>query len=158
MLRRLLLLLPPALVLAGCALTPGLDALRVQLAGIEPLPGEGLELRLAVKLRVQNPNEQAIDFDGIAVELQLRGQDFASGVSDVRGTVPRFGETVIVVPLTVSAFALARQLYSLGSGDRSKVDYVASGKLGGVGLGAVRFSSRGEFALPAGLGGGAPRP
>lgn len=149
--RTLLLAALSGMALAGCAGLAGLDAPRVMLAGVESLPGEGLEVRLAVKLRVQNPNDQPIDFDGVALDLTVRGMALASGVSDARGTVPRFGETVITVPVTVSAFALARQAYSLATGDRSKVDFVASGKLAGTGFGGVRFSSRGEFDLPAAL-------
>jgi hypothetical protein len=140
-------------VSVGCAGFPGADPLRVSLAGVEPLPGEGLELRMAVKLRLQNPNETAVNYDGVAVNLELRGIDFASGVSDVQGSVPRFGEGVVVVPVTVSAYAMARQVYSLAMGDRSKVTFVARGKLGGSGFGGMRFQSSGEFDLPAGLSG-----
>src|SRR5262245_57595961 len=41
--------------LGGCAALPSSDPLNVTVAGIESLPGEGMELRLAVRLRVQNP-------------------------------------------------------------------------------------------------------
>ena len=100
--RRLLLLFVSCCVLlAGCAGLAGVDPLRVTLAGIEPLPGQGMEMRMAVKLRVQNSNDAAVDFDGAALTLEVRGMDFASGVSDQRGSVPRFGETVITVPVTV---------------------------------------------------------
>jgi LEA14-like dessication related protein len=70
-------------------------------AGVEPIPGEGLEMRFNVKLRIQNPNDAPIEYNGVSLELDLNGQSFASGVSDQSGTVPRFGETVIDVPLTV---------------------------------------------------------
>ena len=47
-------------LLAGCAsLQPNSDPLTIDVAGIEPLPGEGLELRLAVRVRIQNPNDAA---------------------------------------------------------------------------------------------------
>jgi len=141
---------------AGCAGLPGTDPLRVSLAGVESLPGEGMELRLAVKLRVQNPNDTAVDYDGVALDLELRGIDFASGVTDARGSVPRFGESVLVVPVTVSAYAMARQVYSFAMGDRSKVTFVARGKLAGSGFGGMRFETSGEFDLPAGLS-AAPR-
>jgi hypothetical protein len=36
-------------------------------------------------------------------------------------------------------------------GDRSKVSFVVRGKLGGSGFGGMRFESKGEFDLPAGL-------
>jgi len=60
-------LLALALALAGCASLPGRDPLNVQVAGVEPLEGQGLEMRMAVKLRVQNPNDSAVDYDGAAL-------------------------------------------------------------------------------------------
>jgi LEA14-like dessication related protein len=146
------------LLLAGCASLSGQEPLRVTLAGVESLPGEGMELRMAVKLRVQNPNDAPVDFDGVAVSLELRGMDFASGVSDTRGSVPRFGETVLTVPVTVSAFAVARQVISLASGDNPKVEFIARGKLSDGSFGGARFESKGSFDLPAGLPGTAARP
>ncbi|HPO18961.1 MAG TPA: LEA type 2 family protein [Rubrivivax sp.] len=147
---RKLLLVWLCVLLAGCAGLPGQDPLNVTLAGLESLPGQGMEVRMAVKLRVQNPNAP-VDFNGVAVTLELRGLDFASGVSDAQGTVPRFGETVLTVPVTVSAYALAKQALSFVAGDRAKVDWVARGKLAGSGFGGTRFETKGEFDLPAGL-------
>jgi hypothetical protein len=140
-------------LLAGCASLGGNDPLNVTLAGIDSLPGEGMEVRMAVKLRIQNPNETPVNFDGVAVNLELRGYDLASGVSDVQGSVPRFGETVVVVPVTVSAMAMLKQAYSFATGDRTKLDFVARGKLSGGGFGGTRFESKGEFDLPAALSG-----
>jgi LEA14-like dessication related protein len=134
---------------AACA-TMGSDPIEVQVVGLEPLQGQGMELRFAAKLRVQNPNETPIDYDGIAVELEVHGNAFASGVSDARGTIPRYGEMVV----TVSAFAMVRQAMGFASGDRSKIDYVLRGKVGGSTFGSVRFESRGELELP----GAAARP
>src|SRR3984885_15328252 len=101
-----------ALTLNGCAGLFGGDPLRVNVAGIEPVDGQGLEMRFNVKLRVQNPNESAVSFDGVALELELNGKPFASGVSDQTGTIPRFGETVVNVPLTIPAFAAVRQAFA----------------------------------------------
>ncbi|WP_321793184.1 LEA type 2 family protein [Caballeronia sp. J97] len=139
------------LALGGCAVF-NRDAMRVSVAGIEPLEGQGLEMRFAVKLRVQNPNDAPVDFDGVALDLDLNGRAFASGVSDQRGTVPRFGETVVSVPVTVSAFSVARQAFGFASGNTvSKVSYTARGKLAGGAFGGARFSDSGYVDLP-GLG------
>jgi len=135
------------MLVSACA-TLGSDPIKVQVVGLEPLEGQGMELRFAAKLRVQNPNEAPIDYDGIAVELEVRGNTFASGVSDARGTIPRYGETVVTVPVTVSALAIVRQAMVYASGDRSKIDYVLRGKVGGSTFGSVRFESRGELQLP----------
>jgi LEA14-like dessication related protein len=142
--------------LTGCAGMPGSDPLNVTLAGVESLPGQGMEVRMAVKLRIQNPNDAPVNYDGVALTLELRGLDFASGVSDAQGSVPRFGETVLVVPVTVSAFAMAKQAYTFAMGDRSKVSFVARGKLASGGFGGTRFDAKGDFDLPAGLAAPAP--
>lgn len=134
--------------LAGCA-TLGADALRVNVVGVEPLQGQGMELRFAVKLRVQNPNDLSVDFDGVAVDLELNGKNLATGVSDARGSVPRFGETVIVVPVSISAFAALRQVLAFTDGTkRDEIPYVVSGKLAGSAFGSVRFSQAGTLKMP----------
>jgi LEA14-like dessication related protein len=147
--RRSLLLMPACAALAACAAMPGMDPLKVTLAGVEPLPGEGMEARFVVKLRVVNPNDASIDYDGLALELFVRGMSLGAGVSDAKGTIPRFGETVLSVPVTVSAIAMLRQAMSFAAGDRGKISFSVNGKLGGVGFGGMRFSTQGEFELPA---------
>ncbi|MCU0967782.1 MAG: LEA type 2 family protein [Rubrivivax sp.] len=149
MLRRSVVL-APALLLAGCAALPGAEPPRVTLAGVEPLPGESLEMRAAVKLRVQNPGDAPIDFDGVSLELLLRGMSFASGVSDARGTIPRFSETVVSVPVSVSALAVLRQALSLVGDAAPRLDFVARGRLGGGLLGGASFETRGELEWPTG--------
>ena len=150
--RRRWLLALPALALAGCALSPLSDPPRVDLAGLDSLPGEGLELRFMLRLRVQNPNDAELAYDGVAVDLDLRGKRFASGVAPLRGQVPRYGEVVLNVPVTAGGFAIARQMLDLlrqgqaGAG-LGKVSYALRGKLGGVGLGGARFESSGEVDL-----------
>ncbi|NLF53140.1 MAG: water stress/hypersensitive response domain-containing protein, partial [Thauera phenolivorans] len=112
--------------------------------------GEGLELRFAVKLRVQNPNDSAIVYDGVAVELDVNDLSFASGVSDQRGSVPRFGETVLTVPVSVSALAAVRQALGLAeNADLEDLPYVLRGKLAGGLFGTVRFSDEGRLSLAA---------
>jgi hypothetical protein len=147
--RRLLMACASLLAVAGCAALGGADPLRVTLAGLEPLPGQGMEVRMAVKLRVQNPNDVPVGFNGVAVTLELRGMDFASGVSDTSGSVPRFGEAVLSVPVTVSAFAIARQVFSMASGGNARFEFVARGKLSDGSFGGSRFESPGSFDLPA---------
>ncbi|HET9473708.1 MAG TPA: LEA type 2 family protein [Steroidobacteraceae bacterium] len=138
-------------VTAGCAALQNRDPLNVTVAGIEPLQGEGMELRLLVKLRVQNPNDAPIDFDGVAVEMNVQGKTFATGVSDAKGSVPRFGESIIEVPVTASAFRMARQAIDLmkgGGAGLNKISYQMKGKLSGTGFSAVRFQNQGDFELP----------
>jgi len=140
-----------SLLLAGCASLVQREPVRINVVGLEPLPGEGMEMRFKVKLRVQNPNETAIDFDGLALDLDLNGRPFASGVSDRAGSVPRFGETLIEIPVSVSAIAVVRQ--ALGviegvDGSKAEVPYALRGRLAGGLLGGMRFSDSGTLKLP----------
>lgn len=142
-----------ALTLTACAAFFDHDPLNVQVAGIQPLPGEGLELRMAVKLRVQNPNDRPLDYDGVALELEINGRNLASGVSDASGTIPRFGETVLSVPMTISAFSAARQALGLAEHiGMDEVPYVLRGKLaGGRTFGTQRFIEKGTLNLEGAL-------
>jgi LEA14-like dessication related protein len=131
---------------------PSLDPLQVTVAGIEPLQGEGMEMRLLVKLRVQNPNDSPVEFNGASLNLDVMGRRFASGVSDQAGTVPRFGETIVAVPVTVSVLRMARQVLGMLDGKPvTRVTYAMSGKLNGSSMfGTQRFNTTGEFDLPQG--------
>ncbi|HHL4079269.1 LEA type 2 family protein [Burkholderia sp. A2] len=148
-LRAVLLLFAAVFLLGGCA---GLmrEPVRVSVAGLDPLVGQGLEMRFSLKLRVQNPSDAPIDYDGISVSLDLNGTPFASGVSDRAGTVPRFGEAVLDVPVSVSAFAAARQAWNLpGAAANGELPYALRGRLAGSGLGTVHFNGAGMLRLPS---------
>lgn len=145
----LLLVVLVSLTLAGCASLVHREPVRINVVGLEPIPGEGMEMRFKVKLRVQNPNETAIDFDGLALDLDLNGKAFASGVSDRAGSVPRFGETLIEIPVSVSAIAVVRQALGVIEGEgKAEVPYALRGRLAGGLLGGMRFSDSGTLKLP----------
>jgi LEA14-like dessication related protein len=152
-----LLCLAATLLLSACT-TLGLpQPVEVDVVGIEALPGRGMEGRFLVTLRVVNPNDQPVDYDGVHVVLELRGNRLASGVSDDRGTVPRFGEAVVAVPMSVPVSALVRQALDVASGGTPRADYRLRGRLAGPGFGGVSFESRGDLSLPGGAIEGGPR-
>ena len=141
--------------LGGCATLSGVDAPNVRVVGLEPLPSEELEIRFTLKLRVQNPNESTLLYDGMSVRLELDGQGIASGVSDAAGEIPRFSDAVLTVPVSISAFSVARQFLTRAKkqGTDSEfgqpVTYKLTGKLGAPegSIGATRFSDSGELDL-----------
>ena len=143
------LLISLVLLLNACASMRESDPLQVSVAGIEGLPGEGLEIRLLVKMRIQNPNDQSIEYDGAYLKLDVFNKTFATGVSDATGTVPRFGEAVVEVPVTVSVLRMVRQVLGVVDGQRlEKIPYELTGKLHSAKGGTYRFESKGELELP----------
>ncbi|MGK0159171.1 LEA type 2 family protein [Pseudomonas mosselii] len=147
---RFCLILLLTLGLSACALFQARDPLNISVIGIDPLPGQDLELRMAVKIRVQNPNETPVDFNGIALNLEVNDQPLAAGVSDQRGHIGRYDEAVIVVPVSITAFAFLRQAYGLSRVESLQgLPYVLRGKLASGPLGPVRFTDKGKLDLPA---------
>ncbi|UMZ09237.1 LEA type 2 family protein [Pseudomonas sp. MPFS] len=141
------------LSLGACALLPQRDPLAINVVGIEPLPSQELEMRFAIKLRLQNPNETPIDYNGVALDLEVNGRPLASGVSDQQGHIGRYAEDILVIPVSVSAFSVLRQ--TLGLSQTQSLDnlpYVLRGKLAGGLFGTQRFIERGQISLasPAG--------
>ena len=139
-----------ALGLAGCAGMPASDPLQVTVAGVESMQGEGMELRMLVKLRIQNPNDAAVPFKGASVRMDVQRRTFATGVMNEGGTLPALGEAVVQVPVTVSAWSIIRQV--MGAMDdqaTNSIQYSMSGKLHTGGLGGLRFGTAGEMEAPA---------
>ncbi|WP_454863424.1 LEA type 2 family protein [Pseudomonas hormoni] len=137
------------LSLSACALFPNRDPLNIDVVGFEPLQSQDMEVRFAVKIRVQNPNETAIDYNGVALDLSVNGQPLASGVSDQSGSIGRFSETVLSVPVSVSAFSVLRQTLGLSQTQTlNNLPYVLRGKLAGGLFGTMRFTDSGKLSLP----------
>lgn len=148
--RRIIALLVLAgMFLASCASLPGTEPPRVSVAGIESLGGDGLEIRFNVKLRIQNPNGFEIKYQGILADLLVDGRRIAGGLSDEPGRVPAYGETVYVLPVTVSTLNVIRQLIDIAQQPQaSGIRYEIKGKLDGGLFGTVRFSDNGTLNLP----------
>ncbi|PVZ20274.1 MULTISPECIES: LEA type 2 family protein [unclassified Pseudomonas] len=141
---RTLLATSLTLLLSGCALFSPSDPVTVNVVGIDPLPGQDLEARMAVHLRLQNPNDRPIDYDGVALSLEINGQPLANGVSDQHGQVARYGEAMLTVPVSISAFSVLRQAVGFAAASpAAPVPYVLRGKLSGGLLGTVRFKDSG---------------
>jgi LEA14-like dessication related protein len=105
---------------------------------------------MQLRLRVKNPNDTPIEYNGISVELEVQNKSLASGMSNESGTVPAFGETAVLVPVEISYMGMAGQAMGLLSGKSlDKVTYEMHGKVG-----TVPFKSQGELSLTAIMTGG----
>lgn len=142
------LALGAALTLGACAGMPGHEPIQVTVADIEPLPGEGLEMRMLIKLRVQNPNDAPLEYNGIYVKLDVLDKTFATGVSAEHGSVPRFGESVIGVPVTASVLRAAVNVFGMLRGKPiDRISYKLEGKLDGPAFSSIGFKAQGELSL-----------
>lgn len=148
---RVALIIVLASVVSTCANMPGREPLQVTVADIASIPGEDLEVRMMVKLRVQNPNDTPIEYDGVYLKLEVLDKTFATGVSNEHGSIPRFGESIVSVPVTVSMLRMGLYALSMLGGTgipTDKVKYKMSGELSGPVFGSTKFQAQGELALP----------
>ena len=136
------------MLLAACAIQPGGDPLTVGVAGLELLPSEGMEGRFLVKVRLENPNEAPVAFNGVSISLNMGDSQLASGVSDASGTIPRFGETVLAVPVAVPLTSIVGEVLSLASGNLSHLNFALRGRLAQPDLRGVDFNSTANLELP----------
>ena len=129
-------------LLAGCASQPPVDVFVIRLT---PLESTGLEQRLRIDLRVQNPTDQPISVRGIQLGLDVNGRPLARGVSNEAFTVPSLGEATTSIVTSTSLFDLLRQVIGLES--RQALDYSLKGHLyrDGGWPGSLRFERAGTL-------------
>ncbi len=137
-------------VLSACVAWAIREPLNVTIADITPLDVNLLEQRYAVKVRLLNPNNAEIDFDGVVFDLEINDKPFAKGVSDRGGTIPRFGEAVIDLQVVSGLQSFLRQIPDFQKTDRAGFSYHIRGRLHSTGGLTIPFDTKGQFALPSG--------
>ncbi len=119
---------------------------KVTLSGIQPIGMTLLEQRYLLKVRIQNPNDAALDVKGMSYEVALNGKEFAHGVKGDPFTVPGFGETVVEAEIVSTAFSFYEQIRQLQKNPEQRFRYEITGVLSlGGGGGRVPFKYEGEL-------------
>ncbi|OAN50863.1 hypothetical protein A6A04_17185 [Paramagnetospirillum marisnigri] len=135
------------LLLAACTPSEFSEPPEVSLVDLRPLDVTLFEQRLAVGLRIRNPNDAAMSIDGMRFALEVNGRPFAKGMGDQTITVPRLSEAVTEGVAVVGTADLLRQL--MGAPEAKGLDYHISGTLflSGASRRSLPFDSQGSFDL-----------
>jgi len=139
-----------AISLNACAALSMQEPLSVTIADLKPIEIGVLEQRYALKVRLLNPNDTEIAFDGVVFDLEINDTPFAKGVSNQSSVIPRFGEALIDLQAVSGLQNILRQINELLKGERTSLTYRIKGRLHGGGFGSTRFDSSGEIAIPVG--------
>lgn len=132
--------------LTGCAgLPPSKETPSVTIAGFNVASISLFEQLLDLQLRIQNPNPDAFQIDGIAFDVLVNGQPFAKGVGNALVTVPRYGSVLMPVEAVTTLSSLTRQVRMLAVSGGSGFDYRIRGTLSLAGGIRVPFDHRGDF-------------
>ena len=129
MLPRLPQIIALTLALSACSLmAPKFNRPTVTVISIQMRSGNLLQQNFAVKLNIQNPNDRALPVRGLHTELNVGGQQIASGVSDRAVIVPAFGESQFDMTITANlAVALLNLAYKANQ-HADSIDYDLSGE------------------------------
>ncbi len=142
-----------AVWLSACASWWYGEPLGVTIADFTPVEMTLLEQRYAITVRLMNPNDTDIAFDGVAFDLEINGKPFAKGVSNRAGVIPRFGEALVDLRVVSGLQQILGQISQIQKGDQAGFTYRIRGRIhSGSLFGSVPFTATGEFALPAGTG------
>jgi LEA14-like dessication related protein len=129
MLPRLLKIFALTLALSACSLVaPKFTRPNVTVIGIEMRSGNLLQQTFAVRLNIQNPNDRALPVRGLHTELNVGGQQIASGVSDRAVIVPAFGESEFDMTVTANLALALLKFADKANGQRDSIDYELTGE------------------------------
>jgi LEA14-like dessication related protein len=116
------------LALAACSLVaPKFNRPNVSVVSIEMRGGNLLQQNFAVKLNVQNPNDRALPVAGLHLELNVGGEQIASGVSDHAFVVPAFGESEFDMTIKANVALALLKLADRRQQHSDSIDYDVTG-------------------------------
>jgi LEA14-like dessication related protein len=108
-------------------MTPQFNRPNISVESIEMRGGNLLQQTFAVKLNVQNPNDRALPVKGLHVELNVGGEEVASGVSDRAFVVPAFGESQFDMTIKANMALAVLKLADRMNQHADSVDYELRG-------------------------------
>lgn len=137
------------LFLSGCAsMLTRTEPPRVHLVGMQLQQAELFEQRYRLRLRIQNPNDFALNIRGLDFRVEINGERFADGVSNRSLEVPAYGEALAEVDVSSSLWSLARQLRDVGEAGLERMEYRLHGRVALTGHAIpVTFESVGNLGL-----------
>ncbi len=136
-------------LLAGCStLTQDFDPPKVTLDSFRGLPGQEGMPRFEIKLRVANPNVEALDIAGISYTVEVQGSELLSGVSNDVPRIEGYTEEIVTLESSLSLFHLLKLLASLGLQPQDEIAYKLGAKIDFAGfIPTQRVEEKGVFDL-----------
>ncbi len=139
------------LCLGACSLlAPKFNRPNITVSSVQLRGGNLLRQNFAVKLNIQNPNDRALPVRGLHAELNIGGEQIASGTSDRAVVIPAFGESEFDLTISANlALALAK-LADRANQHADSIDYDLTGAAS-IDLPFLRnlpFHQSGSFKLP----------
>jgi LEA14-like dessication related protein len=137
-------------LLQGCAtLRSGFEEPTITVADLRIREIKAFEATFLLELRIMNPNDFALDLNGLNCALNVEGNHLATGISNERQEIPAYGNqtvTIMVYASTVDVVgSLIQLLQGMGEQQRNPLQYELTGKIRLNGYGTIPFNSKGQL-------------
>ena len=95
----------------------------IELVSLKILPAKGFEQNFEVGLKLTNPNNFELPFNGISYQLFVAGEVLAHGVTSNIPTVPAYGESRFKIPVSTSLFRGIKVVRALLKTQQQNINY-----------------------------------
>lgn len=129
--------------LSGCTNLQPLQDLQVSLVSIEPAASQGITPSFNINLLISNPNEQDLQIQGIAFNLEVADKNILSGVSNQIPTLKSYTETPITLSTSINLFDLLNLVAHLSQHSDQALNYRLNTKIDPKGFVALNIENEG---------------
>jgi len=153
MLPRPLQIIALTVCVGACSLlAPKFNRPNITVMSIELRGGNLLQQNFAVKLNIQNPNDRPLPIHGLHAELNVGGEQIASGTSDRAVVIPALGESEFNLTITANLALALLKLADRANQHADSIDYDLTGaaSLDLPFLRNLPFHQSGTLKLPTG--------
>lgn len=118
------------LFLSGCAtLNLDYEEPNIELVSFRAMPASGFEQNFEIGLKLTNPNNFELPFNGISYQLSVAGETLAHGVATNIPTAKAYGESRFVVPVSTSLLGGIAVIKALMNSQGQDISYQLKAKL-----------------------------
>jgi LEA14-like dessication related protein len=109
---------------------------------------QGETPKFEIKLRVINPNKQALDIAGISYSIAFVGKELVTGVANNIAPIEGYGEGLVTLEAGLQLLELLRLMASLGTSESEPLVYRFNAKIEFNGyIPTQRIEESGEIIL-----------
>lgn len=112
------------LLLCTVACAAKFERPNLNVVGIDMKSGNLLQQTFLVKFQIQNPNDRELPVSGLHAELNVGGEQIASGVSNRAFVVPAHGQSEFDMTITAN---MALAMLKLANQHADSIDYEVTG-------------------------------
>ena len=112
------------LLLCTAACATKFERPNLTVVGVDMKSGNLLQQTFLVKFQIQNPNDRDLPVSGLHAELNVGGEQIASGVSNRAFVVPAHGQSEFDMTITAN---MALAMLKLANQHADSIDYEVTG-------------------------------